>query len=86
MDGCGLLHRVLDVKRCQEYEDVRLNQSVEYIKIETEDGRNSDRNYHLDELHDDKCAEDVTEKSHAQGQRTNHQLEDVDRCDDRNRL
>lgn len=82
----ALLHSILNIEGCQEDENIGLDEAIKDIKIETENRRDSDRNHHLDELHDDKRTEHITKQSHAERQRPDENLQNIDRGYDRNRL
>ena len=79
--GRGLLF-FLDALACeqsgQKYKDNGLDQAVEQIEIDAEDGRHHGGYQVLDDLHDDECAQNVTEQSHTQCQGTNGNFHQVD--------
>ena len=43
-------------QRGEEDKDIGLDETIEQIKVQAEDGRHEHRNHQLDELHDDESA------------------------------
>ena len=81
-----LLKRFRQKKCCQEYKYDRLYHAVEYIEIQAQRDGDNDRNGHFDQLHDNESGENVAEQSHAERQRPNADLHNVERRDDCNRF
>lgn len=81
-----LFNGFLNVHRCQEYEYIRLDQSIKNIKVKAEGYRQCYRNQKLQQLHDNECSQNVTKQSHTQRQGLDEHLQDIDGCYDRDRL
>ena len=64
-------------QRGEEDKDIGLDETIEQIKVQAEDGRHEHRDHQLDELHDDESAQHVAEQSHTQAGGADGDLEDV---------
>ena len=72
-----LLESLCHVEGGEEGEYIRLKQTVEKVEVSAGDNGYAAGDNVLDELHNDECAEDVTEKSHTQRQGTGNKVQQI---------
>ena len=69
----------------QEHKHIRLDQTIEQVKIQAEHCGDEHRHHELDQLHDDERAQHIAEQSHTQAGGPDGDLQDIHGRHDRRR-